>query len=75
MSDRCKLIPESGFCLFQYKLLEQPRESKDQRHEAKCETEAFIWAQERKCNGGSSEVTGQMTGYNERKLCSDFNMK
>lgn len=51
MSDGCKLIPESGFCLVQYKLLEQPRKSKDQRNEAKCEIEAFIWAREHKCKG------------------------
>lgn len=28
MSDHCRRIPESGFCLFQYKLLQQPREEK-----------------------------------------------
>lgn len=76
MSEHCELIPESGFCLFQYKLLEQPRNSKDQRNEVKCEIEAFLWAREHKCNG-------ERLGRNwpddwiqwKEAMCSDFNIK
>lgn len=63
LSDRCKLIPESGFCLFQYKLLKQPRKSEDP------ETERGKWRhQNMNVMERGEKVTGQMTGYNDRKL-------